>query len=419
MSVKENVATFITKLPKLILLCVIIYLISLNFKTADETSKNQEVTSEMSDIVPLDAVKKYFPTCTGIEKVNDVHYVVKAGGEEVGKLLVTTPIADDLIGYAGNVPLFLAVSEDDVILGLTLLDNSESPGFLKRLEKKNLFSAWDGKTLEEAEQLNVEAVSGATMSSDAIRGSVKRALEYYLQRDSEGFDVDWVKLLQHVLGGIVVLLTLASMFLGSRMKRWRYVLQVASVLILGFWSGYFVSLELLFNWLLNGVPWGARILLPVIAVLALACPLFLNKAYYCAYLCPFGAAQELMGKIYKRKKAPKGMWKNVFKYTRVTYFMVVVALLLWGIPLDLASMEPFSAFLLTAATGWMIALAVIFLLLSIFFARPWCNYFCPTGALLEILRKADTKASAERKKKVIREFIALIIFLVILYFILR
>lgn len=79
----------------------------------------------------------------------------------------------------------------------------------------------------------------------------------------------------------------------------------------------------------------------------------------------------------------------------------------------------FSAFLLTAATGWMIALAVIFLLLSIFFARPWCNYFCPTGALLEILRKADTKASAERKKKVIREFIALIIFLVILYFILR
>ena len=85
------------------------------------------------------------------------------------------------------------------------------------------------------------------------------------------------------------------------MKRWRYVLQVSSVLILGFWSGYFVSLELLFNWLLNGVPWGARVLLPVIAVLALACPLFLNKAYYCAYLCPFGAAQELVGKVRKKK----------------------------------------------------------------------------------------------------------------------
>lgn len=68
MSVKENVATFITKLPKLILLCVIIYLISLNFKTADETSKNQEVTSEVSDIVPLDAVKNIFQHVRALKK---------------------------------------------------------------------------------------------------------------------------------------------------------------------------------------------------------------------------------------------------------------------------------------------------------------------------------------------------------------
>ena len=36
MNIQENVATFITKLPKVILLCVIIYLISLNFKTTNE-----------------------------------------------------------------------------------------------------------------------------------------------------------------------------------------------------------------------------------------------------------------------------------------------------------------------------------------------------------------------------------------------
>ncbi len=38
------------------------------------------------------------------------------------------------------------------------------------------------------------------MSSDAIRGSVKRVLEFHLERDGGGFDVDWVKLLQHALG---------------------------------------------------------------------------------------------------------------------------------------------------------------------------------------------------------------------------
>ena len=90
MNIQENVATFITKLPKVILLCVIIYLISLNFKTTNEAPKNQEVKAEVSNVVPLDAVKKYFPTCTSVEKVNEVHYAVKAGGEEIGKLLVTT-----------------------------------------------------------------------------------------------------------------------------------------------------------------------------------------------------------------------------------------------------------------------------------------------------------------------------------------
>ena len=62
MDIQENVATFITKLPKVILLCVIIYLISLNFKAVKEVPKNQEVKAEVSNVVPLDAVKKYFPT---------------------------------------------------------------------------------------------------------------------------------------------------------------------------------------------------------------------------------------------------------------------------------------------------------------------------------------------------------------------
>ena len=43
---------FITKLPKVILLCVIIYLISLNFKAVKEVPKNQEVKAEVSNVVP-------------------------------------------------------------------------------------------------------------------------------------------------------------------------------------------------------------------------------------------------------------------------------------------------------------------------------------------------------------------------------
>jgi hypothetical protein len=107
MSIQENVATFVTKLPKVILLCVVIYLISLNFKMANEAPKNQEVKAEVSNIVPLDAVKKYFPTCTSVEKVNEVHYVVKAGGEEIGKLFVLSVFGSDITRRARHSGFFV------------------------------------------------------------------------------------------------------------------------------------------------------------------------------------------------------------------------------------------------------------------------------------------------------------------------
>ena len=105
MKTREYIAEFVTKLPKVILLCVVLYLISLNFKAVHEASDTQKEDVEILNIIHLDDVKKYFPACTSLEKVNDVYYKVKSDNEEMGKLLVTTPIADDLIGFAGNVPL--------------------------------------------------------------------------------------------------------------------------------------------------------------------------------------------------------------------------------------------------------------------------------------------------------------------------
>ena len=80
-------------------------------------------------LFPLDAVKKSISTCTSVEKVNEVHYVVRLAGKRSVNYLLRHRLRTISIGYAGNVPLFLAVSGEDVILGLTLLDNASRPGF--------------------------------------------------------------------------------------------------------------------------------------------------------------------------------------------------------------------------------------------------------------------------------------------------
>jgi electron transport complex protein RnfG len=42
-----------------------------------------------------------------------------------------------------------------------------------------MLKAWDGQKVNKAVKLNPDGVTGATISSDAVRENVKRGLEYY------------------------------------------------------------------------------------------------------------------------------------------------------------------------------------------------------------------------------------------------
>ncbi len=65
---------------------------------------------------------------------------------------------------------------------------------------------------------------------------------------------------------------------------------------------------------------------------------------------------------------------------------LVLAITILVLPIDLASLEPFDAYLIRSA-GWAtVTLAVAGLIASLFVPMAYCHYGCPTGALLEFLR---------------------------------
>lgn len=61
---------------------------------------------------------------------------VEKGRKVVGSFIVTTSIADGVTGFAGKVPVVLALNTEGKIIGLRLLENQESPGFIKRIARK-------------------------------------------------------------------------------------------------------------------------------------------------------------------------------------------------------------------------------------------------------------------------------------------
>lgn len=60
------------------------------------------------------------------------------------------------------------------------LANKETPKFFKKVSD-GILGKWNGKSVKAAQKLKVDGVTGATMSSNAVKENVKRGLEYYVK----------------------------------------------------------------------------------------------------------------------------------------------------------------------------------------------------------------------------------------------
>ena len=58
-----------------------------------------------------------------------------------------------------------------------MLNNNETPSFLNKVINAGFLNSWNGLTVKEALDKNVDAVSGATYSSNGIQQSLKARLE--------------------------------------------------------------------------------------------------------------------------------------------------------------------------------------------------------------------------------------------------
>ena len=313
-----------------------------------------------------------------------------------GAIVVNTRLlARDVQGYGGPVPLRIRVSKGGVVDSIVAEPNAETPDFFNHASA--LFGKWQGKTVDEAMAEEVDAVTGATFSSRAIIANVQRGLAYAKQHaaldnasDVTGSaDVSGASASSggFTLGGIVALIVVlmgAVVPLFVKNRRWHYVQLSLNVIVLGLWTGTFVSYTLLMRLFSGGVSLATlgTLAAPLLMVLvAMLYPLAGRPGHYCAHVCPFGSAQELAGKLTRRKLrlSPRlNRALNVFRNLLWGVLMVLMLTATWTAWMDY---ELFTAFLYTSASAWVIVLAVLFLVLSVWVPRPYCRFVCPTGSL--------------------------------------
>ena len=89
----------------------------------------------------------------------------------------TTTLGKDVQGYIGVTPLKIYIEKNKVVK-IEALKNQETPKYFLKV-KKALLDKWNGLKVKDAKNLKIDAVTGATYSSDAVIENVKLGLDYY------------------------------------------------------------------------------------------------------------------------------------------------------------------------------------------------------------------------------------------------
>lgn len=89
----------------------------------------------------------------------------------------TTTLGKDVIGYQATTPMKVYIKKNKVEK-VEFLASKETPKYYARV-KKGLANKWDGQKVKDASKLKVDAVTGATFSSEAVIKNVQLALDYY------------------------------------------------------------------------------------------------------------------------------------------------------------------------------------------------------------------------------------------------
>lgn len=355
--------------------------------------------------ISIDEIEDWFPQpITFDAATGQVH---SEQGEWLGRVIRSGPHSDDLIGYQGPTEMLLKLSPENRIESIKLRRSFDNEPYVDYVRvEAGFWATFEGKTLSELAdfvpaEAGVEGVSGATMTSLAVADTLVAAAKDLVEADAEqppaetwfaasGFDsVRWTRAEVATIATLLFagLLSWLGWF-HHRIVRRTWL--IAVIAVIGLWSGNLISMALIAGWSAEGVAWQLAPGLAAITAVALLLPPLSKGNPYCNHLCPHGAVQQLVrpGSRWRRKlrlSPSKIRWlKRIPGATLVIAYLVLIT----APSIDLSSWEPFHAYLFRIASWGSIALAVATIALSALIPMGYCRLGCPTGRLIDYLRRS-------------------------------
>lgn len=174
----------------LFLVCLIVtaLLAGTNFVTKDTIAMQAEQSAKESRFLVL-------PNATDFNEKTSGDYTYYQGVDKDGKVVGYTFTTSEK-GYGGDVEVMTGIdSEKNAVSGVVILSQSETPGLGANAEKPDFTNQYKQDIEEngfqviknkEAEKGEIEAMTGATITSTAVTNAVNKALDIYKSIKKEG-----------------------------------------------------------------------------------------------------------------------------------------------------------------------------------------------------------------------------------------
>jgi len=326
----------------------------------------------------------------------DYFTVSDANDRLTGYIFSSQDLAPEIRGFGGKMNLAIYADAAGKLIDFHMIRSNETPAYLELLTQ--WCDSLNGRRLFQPEPFaGIDAVTGATVSSDAILSALQasgrrfatqilgRTIEPRLAGQTHRAAYLWDTRGIYLISALA--LALAVIYFGGFWTR--LVVLLANLVVGGIVLNAQYSSEQIATILSLHVPavglTGAFLLLVGVPLLAI---LFGN--IYCGYVCPFGAAQELLGYVVPRRFKQPISIETMQKARFVKYVVLFILIMVFFFSRNRTTLASDPLISVFALHFWQFALllvAGVALIGSLFYVRFWCRYLCPVGAFLSLLNK--------------------------------
>lgn len=145
-------------------------------------SMTADIIEERAIEESMEAIEAFFPGLeeAGIIEDGDILaydlveevYEVSEGGNVIGYTIKTVPN-----GYDGPIEVLTGINMDGEITGIEIISQTETPGLGDRITEEDFKDQFEGQSSDS--EVEVDVLSGATVSSDAVVNGVNAAANVF------------------------------------------------------------------------------------------------------------------------------------------------------------------------------------------------------------------------------------------------